>query len=159
MSATSPRTQICRDSSCKEGAGKRTSGAWHGPDDPLTVEDLDSPARATYFARPVGNDLSYGQRMHFISRLFLCAALVATALPAAAMTIVPPGNRFEEQPAVPMASANRTRAAQSTYEAKYRKVYDLLKNDEALRSKIEAVAAAYGIDPLHVAGAIVGEHT
>ncbi|MBA3446071.1 MAG: DUF1402 family protein, partial [Pseudaminobacter sp.] len=38
-------------------------------------------------------------------------------------------------------------------------VYSLLKNDGDLRSKIAAAAGAYGIDPLHIVGAIVGEHT
>ena len=72
---------------------------------------------------------------------------------------VPPGNRFPEQPAVPGGSAKRTQALKTTYEAKYRKVYKLLKNDKKLRSKIREAAEAYGIDPMHIVGAIVGEHT
>ncbi|MEX4005967.1 DUF1402 family protein [Neoaquamicrobium sediminum] len=92
-------------------------------------------------------------------RLLVCLCLVATSAPAAAATRVPPGNRFEEQPQVPAASASRTRAAKSTYEAKYKKVYALLENDSGLRDKIKKVAAQYKIDPLHMAGAIVGEHT
>ena len=47
----------------------------------------------------------------------------------------------------------------TSYEAKYRKVYALLKNDRKLRQKIVAEAGAYGIDPMHIVGAIVGEHT
>ena len=97
--------------------------------------------------------------MTLASRLLLCLAFALPALPAAAVTPVPPGNRSAEQPEVPRASANRTRAAKSTYEAKYRKVYALLKNDQALRAKIETVSKQYGIDPLHMVGAIVGEHT
>ena len=34
-----------------------------------------------------------------------------------------------------------------------------LKNDGALRGKIVEAASAYGIDPMHIVGAIVGEHT
>src|SRR5690606_7241012 len=64
-----------------------------------------------------------------------------------------------EQPAVPGASARRTNQLNTTYEAKYRKIYNLLKTDAALRSRIRSVANAYGIDPLHIVGAIVGEHT
>jgi hypothetical protein len=87
------------------------------------------------------------------------AALLAGVVTAAAATVVPPGNRNEEQPPVPGGSAKRTEALKTTYEAKYRKVYNLLASDGKLRSKIRDAAAAYGIDPLHVAGAIVGEHT
>jgi hypothetical protein len=79
-------------------------------------------------------------------------ALLAASvvLPAQAATLVPSGNRSVEQPPIPGAS---------TFQAKYRKIYALLKNDPALRGKIRQVSAAYGIDPIHMAGAIVGEHT
>ena len=97
--------------------------------------------------------------MNLATRLFVCLCLALPAAPAAAATTVPPGNRSAKQPGVPAASANRTRASQSTYEAKYKKVYDLLKNDAQLRTKIVAVAKQYSIDPLHIVGAIVGEHT
>jgi hypothetical protein len=86
---------------------------------------------------------------------FLAAGVVA----ASAATVVPPGNRYPEQPPVPGASAKRTEATNSTYEKKYRKVYKLLANDKKLRSKIREAAAEYGIDPMHIVGAIVGEHT
>jgi Protein of unknown function (DUF1402) len=85
--------------------------------------------------------------------------LLAANLTAGAATVVPPGNRFPEQPPVPGGSASRTEALKTTYEAKYRRVYELLANDEKLRSKIRDAASKYGIDPLHIVGAIVGEHT
>lgn len=91
-------------------------------------------------------------------RLFLMLLLLTVAT-AEAATLVPPGNRHEEQPAIPGASATRTQALKTTYEAKYRKVYKLLASDPDLRAKIVAVSRQYGIDPIHVAGAIVGEHT
>jgi hypothetical protein len=97
--------------------------------------------------------------MFSASRLLICICLAGVAAPAGAATLVPPGNRFAEQPDVPLASAKRTRAAQSTYEAKYRKVYALFSNDGELRSKIKSVSARYGIDTMHMVGAIVGEHT
>ncbi|RCS22337.1 DUF1402 family protein [Phyllobacterium salinisoli] len=92
---------------------------------------------------------------------FLAAAIIPIALceAAGAATLVPPGNRHAEQPNIPGASAKRTRELKTTYEAKYRKIYNLLKNDGALRGKIKSTAAAYGIDPMHIVGAIVGEHT
>lgn len=88
---------------------------------------------------------------------FGLAMMLATA--AGAATAVPPGNRNAEQPAIPGASAKRTQQAKTTFEAKYQKVLALLSSDAALRKKIKATAARYGIDPLHMAGAIVGEHT
>ncbi|HWD14814.1 DUF1402 family protein [Pseudochrobactrum sp. sp1633] len=78
---------------------------------------------------------------------------------AQATTLVPAGNRNAEQPAIPGASANRTKKMNTTYEAKYQKIYGLLKSDRALRTKIKSAAAAYNIDPVHIAGAIIGEHT
>jgi hypothetical protein len=87
------------------------------------------------------------------------AALLAGAVAAAAATVVPPGNRNQEQPPVPGSSASRTHALKTSYEAKYRKVYNLLASDKKLRTKIREAAAAYGIDPMHIVGAIVGEHT
>lgn len=87
------------------------------------------------------------------------AAVLALAWPAAAAVLVPPGNRHAAQPPVPGGSASRTAALKTTYEAKYRKIYQLLKSDQALRGKIRQVSAQYGLDPIHVAGALVGEHT
>ncbi|MHC1547370.1 DUF1402 family protein [Phyllobacterium sp. K27] len=83
----------------------------------------------------------------------------ATAQSALAVTVVPEGNRNASQPGVPAASAKRTREMNTTYEAKYQKIYGLLKSDSKLRSKIASVSRTYGIDPVHVAGALIGEHT
>ncbi|UUP17590.1 DUF1402 family protein [Nitratireductor thuwali] len=85
--------------------------------------------------------------------------LVCAANAVEAASLVPPGNRHEEQPPVPGASASRTSAGKTTFEAKYKRVYQLLKNDVALREKIRVTADEYGIDPTHVIGAIIGEHT
>jgi hypothetical protein len=85
--------------------------------------------------------------------------LAASTLSAGAATLVPPGNRNVEQPAIPGASSRRTQATNTTFQAKYRKVYALFQNDAKLREKIRQTASAYGIDPMHIVGAIVGEHT
>lgn len=87
---------------------------------------------------------------------FFALTLISTAQ---AVTVVPAGNRNAEQPPIPGASANRTKKMRTTYEAKYQKIYDLLKSDRNLRAKIKSAAAAYNIDPVHIAGAIIGEHT
>jgi hypothetical protein len=97
--------------------------------------------------------------MNSFARIFASLCLIAMPTMASAATLVPPGNRLEKQPAIPSASANRTRAANSTYDAKFRKVYALLENDGQLRSKIKSISAQYGLDPMHMVGAIVGEHT
>ncbi|MFC3073877.1 DUF1402 family protein [Shinella pollutisoli] len=78
---------------------------------------------------------------------------------AAAAELVPPGNRNAEQPQVPGASVRRTKAGKTSFDAKYEKVRDLLATDRALMGKIRKVAGQYGIDPIHMVGAIVGEHT
>ena len=46
-----------------------------------------------------------------------------------------------------------------SFKTKYQKVYNLLAGDPKLIAKIKKVAALYGIDPIHIIGAIVGEHT
>jgi hypothetical protein len=97
--------------------------------------------------------------MHFKRALAAGIALLLGFSAAGAVTLVPEGNRNAEQPAVPGASSNRTKATRSSFDAKYAKVLRLLQNDARLRSKISQVSAQYGISPLHMAGAIVGEHT
>ncbi|MBZ9676684.1 DUF1402 family protein [Mesorhizobium sp. ES1-1] len=91
--------------------------------------------------------------------VILGLTLAATLFAAEAATLVPAGNRNVEQPDIPGASSRRTQATNTTFQAKYRKVYALLRKDSDLRAKIKKAAAAYGIDPLHIVGAIVGEHT
>lgn len=106
-------------------------------------------------------------------RLVHTAAAMAVALPlagtgyiaahtpaaAAQVRVVPEGNRYRNQPSIPFASARRTKASKSTYDAKFEKVLDVLKRDRRLISSIKRVAKVYGIDPIHMIGAIVGEHT
>ncbi|MDH6231335.1 hypothetical protein M2281_001907 [Mesorhizobium soli] len=99
------------------------------------------------------------QRMKKFILSTLVLTLAGWLQPAGATTLVPPGNRNAEQPAIPGASSRRTKASNTTFDAKYRKVYALLKNDTKLRAKIVETAAAYHIDPMHIVGAIVGEHT
>lgn len=78
---------------------------------------------------------------------------------ALALTLVPPGNRSAEQPAIPGASKRRTAKKKTTFDAKYTRIRDLLATDAKLRGRIEKAARLYGIEPVHIAGALVGEHT
>ena len=98
-------------------------------------------------------------------RLTACMLVIFTfclaAGPSAAsgILIVPQGNRHVEQPGVPGASVRRTKAGRTSFDAKYEKVRELLATDRKLVGKIKSVAGAYGIAPIHMVGAIVGEHT
>ena len=76
---------------------------------------------------------------------------------ATAATVVPPGNRNAKQPPIPSGSIKRTRG--SSFEKKYRKIRNLLARDKKLMSKIKSAARVHGIDPIHIVGALVGEHT
>lgn len=92
----------------------------------------------------------------------LSAALTALLLalwlaPAQAATLVPPGNRNAEQPKIPAGSVKRSRRL--GFEKKYRKIRDLLARDRKLMGKIKKAAARFEIDPIHIVGALVGEHT
>jgi hypothetical protein len=91
--------------------------------------------------------------------VILGMALAATIGAAGAAMMVPAGNRHAEQPEIPGASSRRTQSTNTTFQAKYRKVYALFQNDADLRAKIKTAASAYGIDPIHIVGAVVGEHT
>jgi hypothetical protein len=96
----------------------------------------------------------------FLLALPLVAAFTApSGAQAGSLLVVPEGNRHVEQPKVPGASVRRTRAGRTTFDDKYEKIRDLLAGDKALIAKIRKTAGAYGIDPIHIVGAIVGEHT
>jgi hypothetical protein len=96
-----------------------------------------------------------GRRVGFL----FVGILAVLSAPVLAATAVPEGNRSKQQPPVPSGSASRTQALKSTYEVKYRRVFDLLEKDTALRGKIVSVSKKYGLDPIHMVGAIIGEHT
>ncbi|MDF1633011.1 DUF1402 family protein [Mycoplana sp. MJR14] len=97
---------------------------------------------------------------HLLTMLAIAATLLAGGTAATrAMDVVPPGNRHVEQPSVPGASVRRTKAGKTSFDAKYEKVRDLLATDRDLTGKLKSIAAQYGIAPIHMVGAIVGEHT
>lgn len=100
-------------------------------------------------------------RRYFGISVLLVAAALATGGPSVAqpVKVVPPGNRSAVQPPVPGASARRTAQLQTTFEEKYKKIRDLIAGDEDLQKKIRQAAEAYRIDPIHIVGALVGEHT
>ena len=88
------------------------------------------------------------------------AAAIARADDAPKKIVVdPPGNRSATQPEISASSVIRTAQTKGTFEDKYKQVRDSLAGDADLMGKIVRTAAAYGIDPIHIIGAIVGEHT
>ncbi|MBB5754097.1 DUF1402 family protein [Prosthecomicrobium pneumaticum] len=95
-----------------------------------------------------------------LAALLLVLALAA-GLPvlAADAVPVPPGNRSAVQPPIDGSSIARTRETKGSFEDKYKRVYGLLQRDRTLIGKIKKTAALYDIDPIHIIGAIVGEHT
>lgn len=90
----------------------------------------------------------------FVIAIFVVSAVI---WPAKAVDRVPPGNRNIEQPKIPAGSVKRTRG--TTFDKKYRKIRDLLARDRKLTGKIKKAAGKFGIDPIHIVGALVGEHT
>lgn len=98
-------------------------------------------------------------RRFLLALLLVAAWTVPSGAEAGGLLLVPEGNRHAEQPKVPGASVRRTRAGRTTFDDKYEKIRDLLANDRALIAKIKSTAGDYGIDPIHIVGAIVGEHT
>lgn len=69
------------------------------------------------------------------------------------------GNYNKKQPKIPSGAVSRTKATKGSFDGKYEKIRDLIKNDRKLNASIKSSAARFGIDPVHIVGALVGEHT
>jgi len=72
---------------------------------------------------------------------------------------MPAGNHYKKQPGIPTGAISRTRATNGSFEGKYRKIRDLIKTDAKLNAAIKSSAKKFGIEPVHIVGALVGEHT
>ncbi len=109
-------------------------------------------------ARPWGEVVKFG--IVFGLMLLMAAPIVQMdRAEAKSVYTVPAGNRYKTQPKIPNSSFLRTRSSKSSFEKKYEKVRDLLATDRELLSKIKKIAKTYDIDPIHMIGALVGEHT
>ena len=112
-----------------------------------------------------GSGMGSKSRLFGLFALCLAASVVAAPLfgavatAAAKVVVVPPGNRSAKQPPVSRSSLVRTAETRGTFDEKYKAVYESLAGDPQLIRKIVKVAARYDIDPIHLIGAIVGEHT
>ena len=103
--------------------------------------------------------------MRFILVRFVIVAMLgglflAQPLPLYAQIVkAPNGNVHEVQPTIPAGSISRTRSGNGSFEAKYEKIRDLIANNKKMQSQIRKSAAKFGIEPIHIIGALVGEHT
>ncbi|MGV1791408.1 DUF1402 family protein [Rhizobium sp. A37_96] len=89
----------------------------------------------------------------------LIISLLTSASFAHELVRVPAGNRNSSQPPIPNTSVLRAKAFNTTYEEKYQKIVGVLRDDKDLMASIRKAAQAYQIDPIHIVGALVGEHT
>jgi hypothetical protein len=95
-----------------------------------------------------------------LAALFATVELGYSAAPAGTIVVVPADYHAKEQPRVYAGSYVLTTIHDTGgFKEKYAKVYGLLSRDKALIGKIKKAAATYGVDPIHIIGAIVGEHT
>lgn len=78
---------------------------------------------------------------------------------SAATVMVPPGNINIKQPAIPHSAKSRTKATKGSFSGKYDKIFKLLQTNKKLIGKIKKSADRFGIKPIHIIGALVGEHT
>jgi len=91
--------------------------------------------------------------------LALLLIAVSFHIAIAQVTVVPAGNRNAIQPQIPYGAVSRTRSTKGSFDGKYNKIRDHLRSNRKLISKIKKAAAKYRIDPIHIVGALVGEHT
>jgi hypothetical protein len=95
-----------------------------------------------------------------VSAAFVLPLAAPPAASAAEYIVVPPGNRSEKQPKVYVGSKFLTAIRNTgSFNDKYQRVYAVFANNPKLVAKIKQVSQVYGVDPVHVIGAIVGEHT
>ncbi len=86
--------------------------------------------------------------------LFTIFAIMAHPLTVSAQPQVP--SKYGKH-ALPQATQERLRATRGEVPLKLKRTIRVLKSDRLI-PKIKRTAAAYGIDPIHIVGAIVGEH-
>lgn len=100
---------------------------------------------------------------NFMFRLLAFVIVLCFAVqPASAelsTVMMPPGNQNSQQPDIPYGAVSRTRSTNGSFQGKYEKIRDLIASDRKLRRKIDQAASKFGIAPIHIVGALVGEHT
>ena len=94
----------------------------------------------------------------------LAAAVAAAPAPAKqaqpSIIVVPASYHAKTQPPVAVQSSLLTLMQQGgSWDDKYHHAIDVLANDKRLMANLKKAAKTYGVDPVDVVGAIVGEHT
>ncbi len=85
---------------------------------------------------------------------------VAPASAASKVIVIPPTYHAKTQPPVAVQSFLLTLMQRGgNWDDKYRHVVEVLATDKHLMGNIKRAAKLYGVDPVDVVGAIVGEHT
>ena len=105
------------------------------------------------------NSLLRLQKVSFVFLAMVVLAFGPVGRVEAQTVQVPSGNQNADQPPIPSGAKSRTKSTKGSFGGKYAKIYNLLRNDRKLKRKIKASAKRFGIDPIHIAGALVGEHT
>ncbi len=90
---------------------------------------------------------------------FLGMLVLAVGPGRAEVIVAPPGNVNASQPELPQGSVSRTRSGNTSFEAKYEKIRELIATDRKMQRQIRISADRFGIEPIHIIGALVGEHT
>ena len=90
---------------------------------------------------------------------FFLIFIICPNIAVAKLIQVPDGNRNQSQPKIPQGAVSRTKKTKSSFDKKFNKIFKLLSNNKKLIVKIKKSAATFDIDPIHIIGALVGEHT
>jgi len=93
--------------------------------------------------------------------LALALAICSSPAPAKSdLIVIPPDYHAKTQPPVAVQSFLLTLMQQGgNWDDKYRHALGVLANDKRLMGNIKKAAKTYGVDPVDIVGAIVGEHT
>ncbi len=90
----------------------------------------------------------------------LAALCLSPALAKSGITVVPASYHAKTQPPVAVQSFLLTLMQRGgNWDDKYRHVVEVLATDKRLMANIKKAAKIYGVDPVDIVGAIVGEHT
>ncbi len=106
--------------------------------------------------------MRYSMNLRPLAAILLAIGFLVTcggSYSAAKIIKVPPGNRNIEQPPIPQGALKRTKQTKGTFSGKYVKIYNMLSKNQILLVKIKASAARFDIEPIHIIGALIGEHT
>ena len=100
-------------------------------------------------------------RFHWLALAFAAAVFVSPVVQAAGpqVIVVPADYHAKYQPRVFGAAFVLNGMHGGSFDDKYKAIYALLARDQRLMANIKKAAATYDIDPVHIIGAIVGEHT